>query len=49
MHMQKSGKLDHSLASDLLDDFGPNDDARDALAILYSGEYSYALSAPFCP
>jgi hypothetical protein len=38
MTLQKSGEIGHCLATDLLDEFGPNDDVRDALAILYSGE-----------
>ena len=36
--IQGSGEIGHSLATDLLDEFGPNDDARDALAVLYSGK-----------
>lgn len=32
-----SGKLGHCLATDLLDEFGPVDDARDALGLLYTG------------
>ena len=36
-HTKKSGKLGHCLAADLLDEFGPCDDARDALATLYGG------------
>ena len=35
--LQKSGEISNSLAADLIDEFGPSDDARDALAVLYSG------------
>ena len=35
---QKSGEIGHSLATDLLDEFGPDDDARDALSTLFVGE-----------
>jgi hypothetical protein len=34
---QKSGEIGHSLATDLLEEFGPDDDVRDALGILYLG------------
>ncbi|KIM28320.1 hypothetical protein M408DRAFT_23723 [Serendipita vermifera MAFF 305830] len=33
--LHKSGELGHSLATDLLDEFGPSDDTMDALAVLY--------------
>ncbi|KIM28323.1 hypothetical protein M408DRAFT_329427 [Serendipita vermifera MAFF 305830] len=33
--LHKSGEIGHSLATDLLDEFGPNDDVMDALAVLY--------------
>ncbi|KIM28300.1 hypothetical protein M408DRAFT_329411 [Serendipita vermifera MAFF 305830] len=33
--LHKSGEIGHSLATDLFDEFGPNDDAMDALGILY--------------
>ena len=45
---QKSGQLGHSVVTDLLDDFGPTDDARDAVATLYIGElfvFSVCLNA----
>ena len=32
---QKSGEIGHSLSTDLLDEFGPTDDVRDAVAVLY--------------
>jgi hypothetical protein len=35
---QYSGEIGHSLATDFLDEFGSNDDVRDALANIYSGE-----------
>jgi hypothetical protein len=37
---QYSGEIGHSLATDFLDEFGGNDDVRDALAVLFSGEIS---------
>jgi len=49
---KNSGKLGHCLATDLLDEFGPVDDVRDALATLYAGKllfpiiyFAYPLSA----
>ncbi|KIM28324.1 hypothetical protein M408DRAFT_329428 [Serendipita vermifera MAFF 305830] len=33
--LHKSGEIGHSLATDLLDEFGPSDDVMDALAVLY--------------
>jgi len=35
--LYKSGKLGHCLATEILDEFGPVEDARDALATLYTG------------
>jgi hypothetical protein len=40
---QSSGEIGHSLATDLLDEFGPNGDVRDALAVLYSGKIFNAM------
>jgi hypothetical protein len=41
--IQSSGEIEHSLVTDLLDEFGPNDDVRDALAVIYSGEILRAM------
>ena len=35
---QNSGEIGHSLANDLLDEFGVDEDAKDAHATLYLGE-----------
>ncbi|KIM28312.1 hypothetical protein M408DRAFT_329418 [Serendipita vermifera MAFF 305830] len=35
MALHKSGEIGHSLAADLLDEFGPGDDVMDALGVLY--------------
>ncbi|KIM19583.1 hypothetical protein M408DRAFT_31100 [Serendipita vermifera MAFF 305830] len=34
--LHKTGEIGHSLATDLLDEFGPSDNAMDALAVLYA-------------
>jgi hypothetical protein len=44
---KKSGKLGHCLATDLLDEFGPVDDARDVLAALYTGRLLFPFHR-FC-
>jgi hypothetical protein len=36
---QEAGELGHSLVTDLLEEFGPDDDARDALGLLYLGVF----------
>ena len=41
--IQSSGEIEHSLVTDLLDEFGPNEDVRDALAVIYSGEIFKAM------
>jgi hypothetical protein len=35
---QAAGTLDHCIANDLFEEFGPNGDVRDAMATLYTGE-----------
>jgi hypothetical protein len=37
---QKSGHLGHSLAADLLDEFGATEAVRDSLAVLFAGALS---------
>lgn len=37
MFFKKSGTIGHSLANDLMDEFGATDNARDAMAVLYTG------------